>query len=200
MISCKTSLAMILTAALCACGGGGNSSDSPGAAAAHPLQKYAGRWANCYAGREMVTITLTPTGANLADQTYTSDFYSGPNCTGTVVAREVSSASWTVTHNATEIKSVAGISTNPANYEVDRVTVSIGPYSKSISGPNVVTTTRGGVTKDCVTFADSPSICTERRGLQPAASESDALYVAGDLLFALQPAGSGYTVCARYQR
>lgn len=187
------------------CGGGG--SDAPANTAPAPVERlasYIGSWSSDCANHEIdsSSIVRTPGTTDTINITNKTDYYTGVNCTGTILGTSTDSTTFTAKYVATVNSSVvltAGGAAVPTT--LDQVTASRTQGVQTVSGPGVVHTVKNGQPQWCIDFGGGNSTCIMDIGTQPAQSgASGGLLLQGTNLFVLASSGSAYTVDQKLTR
>lgn len=208
--------------ALAACGGGGGggapavSSATPTGVApppvvvtppaptpvTSPLLKYAGTWYGPCQGRlqDVASLSMAADGANALQMNLVRNFHDAIGCAGEPIASETLSASFALTYGSTApTAAILTPGAQPAQVPLDLVSIAIGAYARTRSGPGVTTTIENGVRTWCIAFSDGP-VCSADAGPQAAASGPGALYLDNNELVLLSPSGTVHVADARYTK
>lgn len=182
----------VLGALLAACGGGGgNPGGSTDIAPQVPppsqqLAGYVGTWVADCEGHKQETDVITQVSTGTISIALRTDYYTGDNCTGFVVATQTQSSAITATTTGTADVSVAlPPATTPSAIRIDLVTATVSPYTLSVTGTGVTRTTSGGKPAWRIDFGVGSSETILDPGTQPGTSTNGALYVNGDQLYEL---------------
>jgi hypothetical protein len=192
----------LMISALCGviagCGGGGDSPMDTAPVVVERLASYIGSWSSECAAHEIdsSTIVRTPGTTDSVNISNKTDYYSGANCTGTILGTSTDSATFTAKY-VTTVNSSVVLTTGSAAVPttLDQVTASRTQGAQTVSGPGVVRTVKNGQSQWCIDFGGGNSTCITDMGTQPAQSgASGGLFLQGSNLFVLSPSGNIYTV------
>lgn len=204
----KFMFAVVASAGLSACGGGGGGSGDVAPpvqqAPVFPLAAYIGTWAGDCANHEMDTVTITRPAGSLDTiiLAFRTEYFSGANCTGTILATETQSADASATYAGTADSSIVftqGATAVAA--KVDRVTASLPQHTRSIVGPGVVHTVVNGQAQWCINYGGGNSTCVRDDGTYAAQTGvAGGLHARGNEFFELSPSGNLYVVNQRFTK
>ena len=132
----KLMAGLAIAATLVACGGGGES-DSSSVSVNNPLKKYEGTWYVCiYQTKEIATYSST--GDDKLSVSFSSEFYSGEECSGELRA----SYDWGVvalmTYRDTISDTLPAVTIFPVSATVDRVSIVSIPFTATLTGSSVL--------------------------------------------------------------
>lgn len=189
-----------VAALLLGCGGGGSDSGAP---AGPVLASYVGTWqADCDDHeRERAVITLSPSGNGSIDIASSSDYYSGRDCTGALLATQSLNVKINASPNGTVDTSVK-LSANAAasTITINKVNSTLPQYQLTVTGPGVKYVTIAKQQQWCIDFGNNTSTCIYDQGTQKAETNNGGLYLRGNELFVLSPGQTGFAVDTRYVR
>ena len=190
-----------LAAILAGCGGGG-SSDSPQPAGS-VLAGYVGTWqTDCDDHeRERAVITLSPSGNGSIDIASSSDYYSGRDCSGSVLATQSVNAKVNASHNGNVDTSVK-LSANTASsvITVNKINTTLSQYQVTVTGPGVKYVTIANQQQWCIDFGNGARTCIYDEGMQKAQANNAGLHLRGNEFFLLGPTATGFEFGERYVR
>ena len=134
----KLVIGVALTAALVACGGGGGEdSDNSGVSVNTPLKKYEGTYYVCIRQTKEIA-TYSSIGADKLSVSFSSEFYSGEECSGELRA----SYDWGVvalmTYRDTISETLPAVTIFPVSATVDRVSIVSIPFTATLTGSSVL--------------------------------------------------------------
>lgn len=180
------------------CGGGnGSSATTPPTPAPQYLAAYIGTWAGTcqFHALDSATITRTPgttDSINIANKT---EYFSGTDCTGSVLATETESGVVTAKYVATVDSSIIfPPSTTGTASKVDQITAS-RPASNFIFTGSAVHTVQNGQAVWCIDFGGGNSTCVQDNGTQPGMTgAAGGLFLQGNTMYVLDPNGNVYSV------
>jgi hypothetical protein len=206
-------LAAFAALTLSGCGGGGGNPGSTGATgtplptgstSAAQLDAYLGTWASDCTDHAVDTATIaraagTPATISIAIKT---DYYTGANCSGSIVGTLTASADATATYDGTVDAAIVftpGAAAVAA--KVDKVVAGLAQHTASVSGTGVTHTTVNGQPQWCIDFGGGSTTCLKDEGSYPAQTGiAGGLYIQGNTLYELVPSGSIYNVDERFTR
>lgn len=174
----------LLATLVVGCGGGGsNASTSSVTPTSNALAKYVGSYESACMfasghGKDLTTITQNGNGS-LSLITKTT-YYDGAQCTGAVVGINTS-ATFTITFQATSVEVVTGIS---GAISLDKIAASAPTVTTTFTGPNVV--------GNCVTYQNGKT-CLDSL-VRVGGSANGGLYLEGSKVYTLVVGGVGYKV------
>jgi len=189
-------------ALLAGCGGGGSNSDSV-QPAGQALAGYVGSWqADCDDHeRESAVITLSPSGNGSIDIATTSNYYSGRDCSGALLATQTISAKISASPNGTVDTSVKlSANTAASTITVNKINSTLPQYQLSVTGPGVKYVTIANQQQWCIDFGNGSSTCIYDEGTQKAQTNTGGLYLRGNEMFVLGTTSTGFAFDTRYVR
>jgi len=135
-----------VTATMVACGGGGDSGGSSGGSVSvnNPLKKYEGTYFFCD-GNDKSTVTFSATGADGLSVIFSSEVYSGANCSGNILGSYKLDEPALITYKDATSATLPPATVFPFSATVDRLTISIGPTTGTLKG--------SGVKDNCVSYS-----------------------------------------------
>ncbi|WP_300754600.1 hypothetical protein [Janthinobacterium sp.] len=188
-------------ALLAGCGGGGSSDSVQPAGQA--LAGYVGSWqADCDDHeRESAVITLSPSGNGSIDIATTSNYYSGRDCSGALLATQTISAKISASPNGTVDTSVKlSANTAASTITVNKINSTLPQYQLSVTGPGVKYVTIANQQQWCIDFGNGSSTCIYDEGTQKAQTNTGGLYLRGNEMFVLGTTSTGFAFDTRYVR
>lgn len=193
---------------LLGCGGGGgaaspDASSPPPAPVPQQLAAYIGTWSGTcnFHALDTATITRTPGTTDSIDIANKTDYFSGTDCTGTILATETESSVVTAKYVATVDSSIVfPPSTTGTPSKVDQITASRPPSNFVFTGSAVHTVTNGQA-QWCIDFGGGNSTCVQDDGTQPGMSGvAGGLYLQTNTMYVLRPNGSVYSVDSAFTK
>lgn len=169
-----------------------------------PFASYLGMWtAPCeWYSRESVTVSASPQSSDTAIIRPTTEYYATENCDGPVIATWAMSAGIVAVHNGkadTAIVFSEGSPSVPA--VIDLISATLPAHTVSVTGSAVTQTVIDGEAQWCIALGGGNSTCITDPGSSPAQGpENGGLYVDGNQMHLLSPAGSIFYVDATYTR
>jgi hypothetical protein len=205
-----TTLSVMLAACSGGGGGSGGGSDTgssntpaPQPVAAQQLSSTIGTWAADCSEHELEYATITRASDDTVKIASKIDYYSGANCTGTIVGTQTDTGDVSVTYAGTADASVTlapGTSGSASAVKVDRFAATVPAYSVTVAGSGVTRATKDGMPQWCMRFGDEGELCIHDDGTRQASTSSGALYVQGNQIYMLSADGAGYKVDQRMTR
>jgi len=187
--SVKSIFLVVLTLSLGACGGGGD-----GGARPQPvLSKYTGSWSNCNGSGNYETYMISSAKNGGLDLNMKSDFYSGDNCTGKIVANQTYSFSINMVGTGVE----TAVVTLPPNgltsgLDLDLMGVSTNGGSTSVVGDGVSRIFKNGQWQYCFDRNPGSQTCIVDE-VTSAGSSTGALYTDGINFYQFMKYGAVWT-------
>ena len=142
----KLMAGLAITATLVACGGGGDSGGSSGGSVSvnNPLKKYEGTYYVCDRNVKDI-VTLSATGADGLSVIFSSEVYSGANCSGNILGSYKWNAPALITYKDATSATLPPATVFPFSATVDRVSL--------VTSPSTATLTGSGVKDNCVNYS-----------------------------------------------
>jgi hypothetical protein len=134
----KLVASLAITATLAACGGGGGEdSDNSSVSVNNPLKKYEGTWYVCHRQTKEIA-TYSSTGDDKLSVSFSSEFYSGEECSGELRASYDWGAVALMTYRDTISETLPAVTIFPVSATVDRVSIVSIPFTATLTGSSVL--------------------------------------------------------------
>jgi hypothetical protein len=186
-------------------GGGGETGRTPAAESAPPVNKlaaYVGNWSTDCNDHKIGNATITSPSNNTIKITSRTDYHTGADCTGAIIATETDGVDVTGTYTETVDSSIVFTQGAAATLaKVDKFTASFPRHTHSVTGTGVTHVVVNGQAQWCIDFGGGNQTCIWDRGTYPDQNGiPDAAYLQGNVLYELEPSGSLYVVNARFNK
>lgn len=195
----KSTFLVVLTLSLGGCGGGGSDGGSGGDGDVvnnSSLSKYTGSWSHCYGYGNYETFTISSSQNGSLNINMKSDYYSGDNCTGEIVANQTYTFSINIVSAGVESAVVAlppsGLT---SRLDLDLIEVSTNGGSISVIGDGVSHIFKNGQWQYCFDRNPSSQTCVLDEVIS-AESSAGALYTDGVNLYQFMKYGAAWTAAS----